>query len=323
MDVVDLLLRAARKRADALPGEQTNAVRLFHGAADGLEGLVVERFDDVLIAQLFPGRRLPGEAELTRALERLRRSVGARAVYRKIFVSDRAGAPPEVALMQASAQPWLGEAVDGQICVVENGLRFMVHPYDGFSVGLFLEHRENRARVRAMAKGLRVLNAFSYTCAFSVAAAAGGAVSVSSVDLSRHYLEWGKQNFHANGMDTQGHWFFCSDVQEFYARARRQQRRYDMIVLDPPTFGRARRPQRAFVLEEQIGALLGGALELLEPEGIILLSTNARQIGLDRLEREMRAAGGTRGCTIMDRPELPVDFAGDPDYSKSIVARFS
>lgn len=321
MSLDDLLSRAYRKRQDFVLARESTAYRLFHGAVDGLDGLVIERFGDVLIVQTFPGHDLPAEVELSQAVERLRETIGARAVYRKVFVPDRSATSPEVAAMHEAPTPWLGEAAEPQIVVEEHGLRFIVHPYEGFSVGLFLEHRDNRQRVRDMARGRRVLNTFSYTCAFSVAAAAGGAVSVSSVDLSKRYLEWGKRNFEANGIDLKGHWFFCSDLFEFYARARRQQRRFDMVILDPPTFGRVRRPRRSFVLDEQLGELLSGAVELLDPGGIILLATNNRQIGSERLEAELQAAAGTRGCTIIDRPALPPDFAGDPAYSKTIIAR--
>lgn len=223
--------------------------------------------------------------------------------------------------MHVSPQPWIGYSVEPEILVHENGLRFRIRPYDGFSVGLFLEHRDNRRRVRALASGRRVLNAFSYTCGFSVAAAAGGALSVASVDLSRRYLEWGKLNFEVNRIPTNGHLFFCSDVFEFYARATRQQRRYDFIIIDAPTFARMRRPKRAFVLEEDLNRLIAGALELLDPGGLLLLGTNARQITLDRMEREIQAAAGHRTCTVVDRPPLPADFPGDPDYSKTIIVR--
>ncbi|MBI4580247.1 MAG: class I SAM-dependent rRNA methyltransferase [Planctomycetes bacterium] len=323
MDLDALLSAARKKREPLLRSSDTTARRLFHGPADGLDGLVVEQFGDVLIAQTFAGHRLLPEEQLRRAIDRFRHEVGARAVYRKLFVSDRSAVPADVAAMHTNPRPWLGEPVEPEITVREYGLGYAIHPYDGFSVGLFLEHRENRRWVRSAAAGRRVLNAFSYTGGFSVAAAAGGAVSVSSVDLSKRYLEWSKRNFEINGIPTAGQRFFRSDVLDFCARARRQGRRYDMVILDPPTFGRLRRPARTFVLDERLADLLRGAVGLLDPGGILLLATNARSIPLDLLGRDLGAASGARECTILDPPILPPDFAGDPDYSKTIIARIT
>src|SRR5690606_36174602 len=120
---------------------------------------------------------------------------------------------------------------------------------------------------------------------------------------------------------TAGHLFICSDVLDFYERAKRQGRRFDLIILDAPTFARMRRPKRAFVLEEDLGSLLAGAFELVDPGGIVLLGTNARQLGLARLEDEIRAASRSRAFTILERPPLPPDFPDDPDYSKTIIFR--
>jgi len=303
--------------------EQSNAWRLFHGGSDGVEGLFIEQWADVLVAQFHPNHVHVREDETRGALEHLRQSVNARAVYRKIFPPDRAQVSPEIGAMHLSPQPWLGTPVEAEIPIVENSLKFLIRPYDGFSVGLFLENRDNRRRVRNMAAGRRVLNAFCYTCGFSVAAAAGGATSVYSVDLSRKYLEWGKRNFEANRISTQGHWFFCSDVLDYYARAKRQGRRFDLIILDPPTFARMRRPRRTFVLEEDLGPLLAGAVELLDPGGILLLATNCRQLALARMEQEIRKAAGNRECTVLERPALPPDFPGDPDFAKSIIVRLN
>ena len=321
MDLESILLKAWSLRQPLLRSGELTACRLFHGAGDGLDGLVVELLDNVLVVQTLSGHGLPSEERLRTAIDRLRQEAGAKAVYRKFFVSDRAEVSPNVSAMHTNATPWIGEAAEPEMIIREGGMRFITRPYDGFSVGLFLEHRDNRRRICTLAKGRRVLNLFSYTCSFSVAAAMGGAVHVSSVDLSKRYLEWGKRNFEINNVSTTGHLFFCSDTFEFYERAHRQGRRYDVVILDPPTFSRLRRPQRTFVLEEQLGALVAGAVSLLDPGGILLLATNCRQICSDRLETEIRDAAGSRGCTIIDRPPLPADFPDDREYAKSILAQ--
>lgn len=319
--LIRLLEIALSKRAVLFEDSRTNAFRLFNSAADGVRGLVIEQLAEVLIVQLHEGQLMDDEGEVRLALSWLRDRLGARAVYKKIFVRDRGQAPDAVALAHNDPHPWLGEPVESAMTVRENGLLFRVRPYDGFSVGLFLEHRENRRRIRELSSGRSVLNAFSYTGGFSVAAAAGGARAVASVDLSRRYLEWSRENLSLNGVDPGSHRFFCSDLFEFYRRSARQKRLYDLIILDPPTFSRLRRPDRVFVLSERLDELVAGAMMLLETGGLIFLSTNDRQITISRLEVAIRTNSHGRKCTVIARPALPLDFEGDPDYSRSIIVR--
>ncbi|NLX12201.1 MAG: class I SAM-dependent rRNA methyltransferase [Phycisphaerales bacterium] len=321
MSTLKALIDAALlRRQPLLKDASTNAYRLFNGAGDGLDGLIIERFDEVMIVQLHEQRLNYSDEDLRAAIESLHQRLGTRAVYKKFFLRDRGDVPPEIAALHHAPAPWIGQPVSPEISILENGLRFIISPYHGFSVGLFLEHRENRRRIRELSPNRWVLNTFCYTGSFSVAAVAGGAASVTSVDLSKTYLAWCRQNFTTNHLETEGHWFFCSDVLEFFQRARRQNRRYDLIILDPPSFGRLRRPARVFVLAEQLDDLVRQAVERLDPGGIVLLAVNHRQISRTRLEEALAATG--RPCSILERPVLPLDFAGDPDYAKSVIARF-
>jgi len=314
--------RALAVREPLLAQADLNGLRIFNGQADGIEGLVIEKFGEVLIVQLHAGRMALPMDGVRGLAERLHQRLNTRAVYRKWFVRDRAQVSDEAAAEHTRSQPWIGAPVEPQMGVVEHGLTFLIRPYDGFSVGLFLEHRETRRRVRELAAGRRVLNTFAYTCGFSVAAAAGGAASTDSVDLHKRYLEWGKENFAANSIDPVGQRFFLSDTFEFYYRAMRQGRRYDLIVIDPPTFARSRRPAKVFVLEEQLEDLVRQAVELLDPGGVVVLSTNDRGISPQRLEAALVGAVPHRACTIVDRPGLPSDFVGDPEYSKTLIGRY-
>src|SRR5690606_6487827 len=130
---------------------------------------------DVLTVQIHEGRLGLRMDDVRRLAEGLLDRLSARAVYRKGFVRDRARLSAAQAAEHGSARPWIGSPVEPEITVEEYGVRFVVRPYDGFSVGLFLEHRDNRRRVRELAPGRRVLNTFAYTCGFTVAAAVGGA----------------------------------------------------------------------------------------------------------------------------------------------------
>ncbi len=320
---LDARLSAALARRKSLLDDPTiEAVRLFHGRADGIENLVVEKWGPVLIVQLHEGQPGPTPEELRPAMQRWRDQFHARAVYLKHFVRDRGGAEAEVRASHHAATPWIGDAIEEEFPVREGSLTFLIRPYDGFSVGLFLEHRENRKRIAELSTGRRVLNAFAYTCGFSVAAAGGGAASVASVDLSRRYLEWGKRNFAANDLPIDAHRFYCSDYFEFLKRARRQKLFFDVIVLDPPTFSRRRRPAAVFELRTELTRLAVESIERLDAGGYLMLATNDRLLRVETLEAAAHRAVPGRRCTVIARPSLPPDFAGDPDYSKSILVRF-
>jgi 23S rRNA (cytosine1962-C5)-methyltransferase len=319
---MDLVEAALDRRAALLAEPEPSACRLVHDRADGIEGLVIEKLADALIVQRHEGRCELSEQQLRDVAERVRARVGARAVYLKDFVRDRAELDRDADARHREARPWLGEPVEPVLTVAEADLLLRVRPYDGFSVGLFLEHRANRQRVRLLAPGRRVLNTFSYTGGFSVAAALGGALRVSSVDVSRRYLAWSRENFEANSIECEPHRFYCSDIFDFYRRARRGGFRYDLIVLDPPSFARLRRPKRTFELARQLERLVSEGVALLDPGGIVLLAVNTRGIARDRLVASLEGAGGPLRCRLLETPEPPPDFAGDPDYCKTVIAQF-
>lgn len=317
------LAAAAARREILLADPQTNMLRLFNDEADGVTGLVIEKFTDVLIAQLHESRiAIDSDNELRPAIEKLAARLGARAVYRKRFATDRSAALKELEAAHRDPTPWIGTPAAQEFDALEAGLRFRVRPYDGFSVGVFLDARENRRRLRELARGRRVLNTFAYTCGFSVAAALGGATETVSVDISKRYLEWGKRNFAANNVPLDGQWFICSDVFDYYRRAKRQGRMFDLIVLDPPTFARVK-GESPFVLQQDLDRLVASAIERLVPGGLLLLSTNHRGTTLARLEQAIAAGAAGRSWRVIERPPLPGDFAGDREYAKSVWAEFA
>lgn len=321
-DLDRLLDDALKRRGPLLQSGVTDACRLVNGQADDLPGLVVDRFGPVLIVQLHEGRGAIELKTLREPIERLVRQLELQAAYLKHFVKDRNAAVAQVDETHQSAIPWIGEPVEREIVITENGMRFRIRPYDGFSVGLFLEHRDNRRRVREASAEKAVLNLFAYTCGFSVAAALGEAREVTSVDLAKKVLEWGRANFKENGIDDARHLFFCTDTFDFFKRAARQGRRYDLIVMDPPTFSRTRRPTRVFELEARMPDLFEAAIGLLNPGGMLFFAANHRQLSHQQIESALRDAAGGRAFTISSRPALPPDFAGDPHYSRSLWAQF-
>lgn len=319
--LIERFEQALSVRAPLLASPLSNTCRVLNGAADGIDGLVIEKLGDVLIVQLHEGRLQLPEREVRDLCAHAQLRLGARAVYRKFFARDRSAALPTASGLHADPKPWLGEAVEAEFPVLENGIRFLIRPYEGYSVGLFLEHRDSRQRVRSLAEGRTVLNGFAYTCAFSVAAALGGATETVSVDISKKSLEWGKRNFATNRLDLGRQRFICSDIFGYYRRARRQQRSFDLVILDPPTFARSKRSKRVFALPGDLERLVTGAVGLLNPGGYLLLATNHRRTTRRELERVIVVAAGTRPVAIVARPRLPLDFSGDQGYARSVLAR--
>lgn len=179
-----------------------------------------------------------------------------------------------------------GEA-PGRIEVREAGLRYAVELGAGYSSGLFLDQRLNRAWLRSL-QPQRALNLFAYTCSFTVCAAAGGG-ETRSVDASKRALARGRENLEINGIDAEsGHAFIADDVAAHVGRLARRGANFDVIVLDPPTFGRA--GGRTFQLERDLPALAGVCAGLLEPGGWMLLSCNFAAWGPRDLQRILRSS---------------------------------
>jgi 23S rRNA (cytosine1962-C5)-methyltransferase len=174
-----------------------------------------------------------------------------------------------------------------QTVVAEAGVRFGLDFSAGYSTGLFLDQRSNRAWVRQNAMG-RLLNTFSYTCSFSVCAALAGAETLS-IDLSRKSLSRGEANFVLNGLDPAKHRFFAADVRESLPRLARKGERFDTIILDPPTFSTSHARGR-FRVEDDMGELVEAALEVAAPRARLLLSTNCTRLDVRALERIGRQA---------------------------------
>lgn len=322
-EALQLVDRAVARRDVLLKLPATNCCRLLHGAADGIPGLVIEKLGSVLIAQLHEGLLRLKLSAVQAACERAMRAVKATAVYRKTYPRDRSASLAALESKHRDPAAWLGMNCDPEIVAVENGLRFLVRPYDGFPTGLFLEQRDNRALIRTLSSGGRVLNLFAYTCAFGVAAGAGEALECVNVDVSKRYLEWGKRNLAESGLTLDRQRFILSDVFDYLQRARRQQHTFDLVVIDPPSFGRDKQSGSVFAIRADLPRLIDESLERLNVGGSMLIATNHRPTSLDDLAQFATDAALRHHREIACRPlAVPSDFAGDPDYAKSILATF-
>ena len=193
---------------------------------------------------------------------------------KNVVLKQRQGQRPEEQYrkLAASAQDFV---------VAEGGHRFIVNLADHLDTGLFLDHRQTRALVASLARGRRVLNLFCYTGSFSVYAAANQAASTTSVDLSKTYLDWARRNFELNGLDFGRNRLVQADVLRFLAEESASRDRYDLIILDPPSFSNSKRMQGVLDVQRDHVALIRGCLCLLAPGGDLLFSTNLRSFRLD------------------------------------------
>lgn len=181
------------------------------------------------------------------------------------------------------------------IDVEEQGLLFRVNLSDYIDTGLFLDHRELRLHVARRCNGKRFLNLFGYTGSFTVYAAAGGARSTLTLDLSNTYLEWARENLKINGLLGPEHEYRRVDVLRELAALREQGRRFDVIVLDPPSFSNSKNMDRTFDVQRDHLEVIDACLELLEPGGELFFSTNRKKFNFRRqelLDAALRRAGG-------------------------------
>jgi 23S rRNA (cytosine1962-C5)-methyltransferase len=214
---------------------------------------------------------------------------------RQVVLKQRHGQRPDVQYRKLGPR---GE----DFIVAEGGHRFIVNLTDYLDTGLFLDHRQTRALVQSLAAGRRFLNLFCYTGSFSVYAAAGGAKTSTSVDLSNTYLDWARRNFELNGMDAGRHRLDQADARRFVRDEAVAGQRYDLIVLDPPSFSNSKRMRGVLDVQRDHVALIRGCVEILAPAGDMLFSTNLRSFRLD--------AAALAGLKIADisAQTVPSDF---------------
>ena len=263
-DIEAAFFRSRLERAlalrEALPAaKHTNALRLVHGESDGLPGLVVDRYADVLVAQF-----LAAGVERWRdpILDALMELSGCAAIYERSDAEVR-----KLEGLPARAGFARGNRNASRCPIIEYGLNFRVDVEQGQKTGFFLDQRENRQRVRALAAGREVLDGFCYTGGFSVAALAGGAKRVTAIESSAAALEVAKENLAANPLDASRVEFMQADVFKQLRTLRDQNAKFGLIVLDPPKFApTAAQVKKAARAYKDINLW---ALKLLAPGGVL------------------------------------------------------
>ncbi len=216
-------------RKNLFANHSTNAYRLINGEGDYLPGLIVDKYDNDLVIQLS-----------TMGMDKLRpwlveyfiRSLSPRSIYEKSDLACRKdeGLPPTIGTL-------FGPNIE-KVQIIENGLMFQVAIQKGQKTGFFFDQREMRQWVGQLALKKRVLNCFCYTGGFSVYAAAGGAITVDSVDISAPAIEMSQQNMSINGFQKESHHYYAHDVFDFL---RTRPLDYDLVILDPPAFAKRKK----------------------------------------------------------------------------------
>lgn len=308
LDVVSAAV--ARRRATA-PGFRLTAHRWVNGPGDGAPaGVSVDRYGDAAVLNV--------RAEVAPTV-RAAYADAVKAVLEPPTLVEKVWAPRRA---DSSSRTLYGDAA-APVDVYEEDAIFRCLLDDGIQTGLFLDHRETRRRVRAFCGGAEVLNAFAYTCAFSVHAALAGASRVTSVDASRRALARGRENMTLSGLSPDEHRWFDDDVLDHLARGGPD---YDVIVLDPPLYGRTKK--KRFALLRDLDRLAEGAMRRLRPGGRLVFSTHALELDGPRLRRAVERAGAGRrvrvleslGLPVWDHPVAPRDVDGDRgDYLHTLV----
>ncbi len=284
----------AWRRQLGLPGPD-HAYRIVHGAGDGVPGFAA----DVL-----------GRTAVIYAYAEGLRGLGRQLAEAIVGFAGLDGAVIKLRVRGGASEPvqeTIGKPTEERAVVTEHGVPFEVHPLGGLNVGLFTDMREHRRGLARFAAGKRVLNLFSYTGALSVACARAGAASVTSVDTSSGVQAWAAGNFARSGFVAgDARWRFeTGDAVRFLQRAARDKERYDLVLIDPPTFSTAR--GTPWALDRDYPDLIAKAAAVIPSDGVLWLAANSYELGsLAKLAH--KALRGQRSASVIEQGGLPPEY---------------
>ena len=290
-----LFIKAKQYRRSYYADETTTAFRLFNQEGDGFGGFTVDLYGEFVVFSWYNSFVFQIKETILAAFQEAFPEV--RGGYEKIRFKG---------LDYESAHVY-GEEAPQEFLILENGVSYQVFLNDGLMTGIFLDQHEVRGSlVEGLAAGKSLLNMFSYTAAFSVAAAMGGAVETTSVDLAKRSRELSEAHFVANGLALDAHRFVVMDVFDYYKYAKRHDLSYDVIVLDPPSF--ARNKKRTFSVAKDYHRLVSEALEILNTGGTLILSTNAANVTKEKFKKQIEKGFQGRKHRYVEEYGLPGDF---------------
>ncbi|MDN4606455.1 class I SAM-dependent rRNA methyltransferase [Sporosarcina highlanderae] len=296
---------ALSRRESFFEDSETTAYRVFNGEGDGIGGLTIDFFDGYYMVSWYSEGIYSMKHHVYGVLDKL---VGYKAIYEKKRFDTKGQYIEQDDFVK-------GTPGDFPIIVKENGMNFAVDLNDGAMTGIFLDQRDVRKALRDnYSEGKHVLNTFSYTGAFSVAAVLGGARETTSVDLAKRSLPKTIEQFSVNGIDYEAQNIQVMDVFEYFRYAKRHELKFDVVVLDPPSFARSKK--YTFSTAKDYPALIMDAVALTEKNGIIIASTNNASFSMKKFKSfiDKGFADANSRYKILEESSLPKDFRTNRDF---------
>ncbi|TCN05472.1 23S rRNA (cytosine1962-C5)-methyltransferase [Bacillus sp. BK006] len=291
--------RAISSRHDFYASEDTTAFRVFNSEGDGIGGLIIDYYEGYYVMSWYSEGIYQFKEYV---IEALKSAPNFKGLYQKKRFNVKGQYIEEDDFVA-------GDKGEFPLIVKENGIRFAVYLNDGAMVGVFLDQRDVRKTIRdKYAKGKTVLNMFSYTGAFSVAAALGGAAKTTSVDLANRSLAKTIEQFSVNGIDHEAQDIIVEDVFKYFKYAVKKNMTFDLVVLDPPSFAKSKK--HTFSAAKDYKDLLKEAIALTKPNGVIVASTNASNFDMKKFHSFIEKAFNEKGerYKMMEQFSLPADF---------------
>ena len=291
--------QAIASRQDFYASEDTTAFRVFNSEGDGIGGLIIDYYDGYYVMSWYSEGIYQFKEYV---IEALKSAPNFKGLYQKKRFNVKGQYIEEDDFVA-------GDKGEFPLIVKENGIRFAVYLNDGAMVGVFLDQRDVRKTIRdKYAKGKTVLNMFSYTGAFSVAAALGGAAKTTSVDLANRSLAKTIEQFSVNGIDHEAQDIIVEDVFKYFKYAVKKNMTFDLVVLDPPSFAKSKK--HTFSAAKDYKDLLKEAIALTKPNGVIVASTNASNFDMKKFHSFIEKAFNEKGerYKMVEQFALPADF---------------
>ena len=294
---VEKFVNARALRANFYQDELTNAFRLFNGEGDGLGGLTIDFYNGFAVFSWYNQFIYSQKKAIVKAFQVVFPDI--KGAYEKLRFSEAA----------LESQHIFGQEAAEPLLVMENGVTYATYLNEGLMTGIFLDQKNVRgALAGGLSTGKTLLNMFSYTGAFSVAAAFGGSSQTTSVDLAKRSLDKTREQFLVNGIEPESQKIYVMDVFGYFNYAKKKELTYDMIVLDPPSF--AINGKKTFSVAKNYGELVKEAVEILENNGTLIASTNAANVSDKKFRQMIEEALKNKGVkfTVFQEEKLPADF---------------
>lgn len=294
---VEKFVNARALRANFYQDALTNAFRLFNGEGDGLGGLTIDFYNGFAVFSWYNQFIYSQKKAIVKAFQVVFPDI--KGAYEKLRFSEAA----------LESQHIFGQEAAEPLLVMENGVTYATYLNEGLMTGIFLDQKNVRgALAGGLSTGKTLLNMFSYTGAFSVAAAFGGSSQTTSVDLAKRSLDKTREQFLVNGIEPERQKIYVMDVFGYFNYAKKKELTYDMIVLDPPSF--ARNGKKTFSVAKNYGELVKEAVEILENNGTLIASTNAANVSDKKFRQMIEEALKNKGVkfTVFQEEKLPADF---------------